>query len=92
MAVMRALIASSTRAGSSIRNAASPAGSMRKSIIGYSGTAGQGVQELLVDIVEPAVRHDDDEVTLLRLTRDGADDLVGLRDVARIDARVRQVA
>ena len=71
--------------GSSTSQAASPA---RQDADGYIGvTAPRGLerrQQLLVDVVEAAVRHDDDEVAVLASARDGPDDVVDLRDVARV--------
>ena len=44
-----------------------------------------------MDAVEPAVGHDDHEIAVPALPRDGVDDVFDLRDVARVDARGLQV-
>ena len=41
-------------------------------------------QELLMDVVEAAVRHDDDEIAVRRVPRDGPHDIRGIGDVPRI--------
>ena len=46
----------------------------------------EGRQQLAVDVVEAAVRHDHDEIAVPALARDGLDDVVDLRDVAGVDA------
>src|SRR6476661_7948627 len=38
-------------------------------------------QELLMDVVEPAIGHDDNQITGSRLFADGADNLRDVRDV-----------
>jgi hypothetical protein len=48
-------------------------------------------QKLLMNVVEAAVRHDDDEITGARLFADGANNVGNLGNVARIDARRLQI-
>src|SRR5678816_1913667 len=93
-ATTRELISRSMRAGHSTRRAASPAGrtrtsSMRSLRVGRSRLERR--EQLLMDAVEAAVRHDDDQAALPRVARHRLDDVVDARDVARLHAGLAQV-
>src|SRR5258708_32166246 len=81
------LMRGSMRSGSSISQAESPAGRMRTGTslraMGRSAGLERG-EELLVNVVEPAVRHHHDEVPVPGLLRDGRDNVADLGDVARV--------
>ena len=46
----------------------------------------EGRKQLLMNVVEAAVRHDDDQITWRASFADGANDVGDLGDVARVDA------
>src|SRR5258708_40038419 len=94
MPIARVLIVASMRSGSSISQAESPAGRMRMgtSLRAMGRAAGlERREQLLGDALEATGRHHDDEGSVPGLLRDGRDDLVHLRGIARVLAGPLQV-
>src|SRR3954449_8402001 len=91
ISIARALTAGSIRSGSSISQAVSPAGRMR--VFMHRSACGglERRQQLLVNVLESPVRHDDDEIAAPGVFRDGLDDVVDFRDVPRVLAAVAQI-